>query len=162
VVILSTRLDPDHLKNAPRAVRVADMEAIKTRGFVPGLQAQGPPVRVLHPVRYVDDDNEAVRDRDMNSLANADTGIIVVTYAVLLHGLECRVVVSVADRVVPMEGLSVAQQELADNIRMWSRCTTQLIIVDFPHHDSSDHNNDDSTTAPGVLATTMLWKLFEL
>jgi hypothetical protein len=57
------------------------MEAIKTRGFVPGLQAQGLPVRVLHTARYVDDDNEAVEDRDLNSLANADTDIIVVTFS---------------------------------------------------------------------------------
>jgi hypothetical protein len=72
--------------------------------------------------------------------------------------LERRVVVSVADRVVPTEGASVAVQEYADNMYLWSRCTTQLIIVDVPRDDNSDHSNDDSSdhsdddnkTAPGV------------
>jgi hypothetical protein len=108
-------------------------------------------VGVIHPARYVGDGNKAGWDRDMNSL--------VATHASFLQGLERRVVVSVADRVVPTGGLSVAQQEFAENMYTRSRCTTQLIIVDIPRDNSSDHCNDDSSdhssdddnkTAPGV------------
>jgi hypothetical protein len=78
----------------------------------------------------------------MNSLANADTDTIVVTKCQDMLSLERRVVVSVADRDVPYEEFSVAWQEFLENLFMWSRCTTQLIIVDVPRDHSRDLGSD--------------------
>jgi hypothetical protein len=189
VLILSPRFDPLRLFQKPDVEVDAEIQSILTNGFVPGLRAEGVPVRVLHVARYRHlDYGEAIEElnlegegflhnlfmerfyakdaavwkEDMKDLANADTDCVTVTSYYYAYGLERRVVVCLVDKVVPFTDRDYLDQEDLDKLRMWARCTTQLIKVEIPSDSSrrigcysrcdnsrQDHNSE--TGDSGVL-----------